>query len=98
LYWHYPHYSNQGSKPGAVIVINNFKFILNYEDNSIEVYNLKNDLAEKNNKATKNKNIVASYSLALKKWLKNNNATYPKANLNYSNDSRGEKNIKKEEE
>jgi arylsulfatase A-like enzyme len=98
LYWHYPHYSNQGGKPGAAIVKNNFKLILNYEDNSIELYNLKNDLAEQNNIATKNKNIVASYSLTLKKWLKNNNATYPKANPNYNKDSIGEKTMKKEEE
>jgi arylsulfatase A-like enzyme len=98
LYWHYPHYSNQGGKPGAAITKNDFKLILNYEDESVELYNLKNDLAEENNIAATNKNVVASYSLALKKWLKNNNAIYPKPNPNYNKDFNGEKTIKKEEE
>jgi arylsulfatase A-like enzyme len=98
LYWHYPHYSNQGGKPGAAIIKNDFKLILNYEDQSVELYNLKNDLAEQNNLAATNKSLVVSYSLALKKWLKNNNAIYPKANPNYNKDSTGEKTIKKEEE
>jgi arylsulfatase A len=49
LYWHYPHYSNQGGKPGGAIRMGDFKLIENYEDGSLELYNLKTDISEQHN-------------------------------------------------
>jgi arylsulfatase A-like enzyme len=49
LYWHYPHYSNQGGKPGGAIRVGDFKLIENYEDGSLELYNLKDDISEQSN-------------------------------------------------
>jgi arylsulfatase A len=46
LYWHYPHYSNQGGKPGGAIRQDDWKLIEFYEDNRVELYNLKTDLGE----------------------------------------------------
>jgi hypothetical protein len=37
LYWHYPHYSNQGGRPGAAIRMGDWKLIRWYEDDSIRV-------------------------------------------------------------
>lgn len=90
MFWHYPHYSNQGGKPGAAMVKDGFKLILNYEDNSIEFYNLKNDISERNNIAATNKNMAMMYKQDLEKWLKKNKATFPTANPAYkSNDVMG---------
>ncbi len=38
LFWHVPHYTNQGSRPGGAIVTHSHKLIVNYEDNSNELY------------------------------------------------------------
>ncbi len=49
LYWHYPHYSNQGGKPGAAIRVGDYKLIEFYEQGRQEIYNLKDDLRESQN-------------------------------------------------
>jgi arylsulfatase A-like enzyme len=84
LFWHYPHYSNQGGKPGAAMLKDGFKLILNYEDNSIEFYNLKNDIGERNNIASTNKNMAMMNKRDLEKWLKENKAQLPIANPAYN--------------
>ncbi len=84
IFWHYPHYSNQGGKPGAAMLKNGFKLILNYEDNSIEFYNLKNDISERNNIAATNKNMAVMYKQDLEKWLKENMAKFPTVNPAYN--------------
>ncbi len=53
LYWHYPHYANQGAKPGGAIRQGDFKLIEFYEDGHLELYNLKDDLGERTNLAEK---------------------------------------------
>jgi len=46
LYWHYPHYSNQGGFPGGAIRMGDFKLLENYEDGSVALYNLRKDVGE----------------------------------------------------
>ena len=53
LYWHYPHYANQGGKPGGAIRDGDFKLIEFYEDGHLELYNLKDDVGERTNLAEK---------------------------------------------
>ena len=51
LYWHYPHYSNQGGRPGAAIRQGDFKLIEYYEDGRTEMFNLRDDIGEARNLA-----------------------------------------------
>jgi arylsulfatase A-like enzyme len=51
LYWHYPHFSNQGGRPGGAIRSGDWKLIENYEFGDIELYNLKEDIGETRNLA-----------------------------------------------
>ena len=51
LFWHYPHYPNQGGAPGGAIVADDFKLIEFYEDGHWELYDLRDDIGEKNNLA-----------------------------------------------
>jgi arylsulfatase A-like enzyme len=83
LYWHYPHYSNQGGKPSSAIREGRFKLIYNYEDASTELYDIVNDIQEKNNIAPQTPKIVKQLKVKLDKWLKQNKATYPVSNSNY---------------
>jgi arylsulfatase A-like enzyme len=48
LFWHYPHYSNQGVEPGSAIRLGKYKLIDNFEKGRQELYDLENDLSEKN--------------------------------------------------
>lgn len=41
LFWHYPHYSNQGGKPGGAIREGDFKLIEFYETGRVELFDLK---------------------------------------------------------
>jgi arylsulfatase A len=46
LYWHYPHYSNQGGTPGGAVRLGNLKLIEFYEDDHVELYDLAADIGE----------------------------------------------------
>ena len=47
LFWHYPHYGNQGGAPGAAIRRGDWKLIEWFEDQRVELFNLAADLGEK---------------------------------------------------
>jgi arylsulfatase A-like enzyme len=88
LIWHYPHYSNQGGKPGAAIREGNFKLIYYYEDQSVELYDVVNDIAEKNNIASVNRKLSEQLKKKLLKWLKENNTVQPTINPAYNPSAR----------
>src|SRR5690606_26730962 len=53
IFWHYPHYHASGWTPGAAIRQGDWKLIEFYETGIVELYNLSEDISEKNNLATK---------------------------------------------
>ncbi len=74
LYWHYPHYSNQGGKPGGAIRDGDFKLIEDYETGRLELYNLKEDLSEKNNLVKENLQKANQLEQKLDLWRRNTKA------------------------
>ncbi|HID21752.1 MAG TPA: sulfatase, partial [Planctomycetaceae bacterium] len=44
LYWHYPHYGNQGGFPGGAVRIGDWKLIERYEDGRVHLFHLKDDI------------------------------------------------------
>lgn len=44
LFWHYPHYSNQGGTPAASVRDGDYKLIRFFEDTRTELYNLREDV------------------------------------------------------
>ncbi len=74
LFWHYPHYANQGGKPGAVIRKGDYKLILRFEDDSIELYNLEDDLGEQNNLAEELSDRAIDLESELRQWMQTLNA------------------------
>lgn len=83
LFWHYPHYSNQGGRPGSVIREGNYKLIYHYEDKSLELYDIIHDVGEKNEIATSNKVMVRKLKKKLVKWLKQTHALFPGPNPDF---------------
>jgi arylsulfatase A-like enzyme len=83
LFWHYPHYSNQGGTPHGAVRIGDFKLIEWYEDMGVELYDLKNDLGEQHNLAKKNPARTAELTQRLHDWRKQVKAQMPTPNPNY---------------
>ncbi len=83
LFWHYPHYSNQGGAPHGAVRVGDFKLIEWFEDMTVELYDLKNDLGERHNLAKENSAKAAELTQLLDDWRKQVNAQMPTANPNY---------------
>jgi len=82
IYWHYPHYGNQGGFTGGVVRMGDYKLVENYTESSIELYNLKNDIGEKNNLAEKMPKRTAKLKAMLENWRKEVDAKMPTPNPN----------------
>ena len=46
VFWHYPHYGNQGGTPGSSVRQGDYKLIEFFEDGRLELYNLREDISE----------------------------------------------------
>jgi arylsulfatase A-like enzyme len=51
LFWHYPHYSNQGGMPGGAVRMGRYKLIERFEDGRVHLFDLQEDLSEQNDLA-----------------------------------------------
>jgi arylsulfatase A-like enzyme len=80
LFWHYPHYGNQGGSPGGAVRLGDWKLIEFYEDNRVELYNLAEDIGEKNNLAAKMPEKAAEMRKMLDDWRKSIKAAMPTPN------------------
>lgn len=83
LYWHYPHYGNQGGDPSSIIREGDWKLIYYWEDTSVELYNLATDPGEQQNLAAENHKEVKRLSGKLMQWLAETNANKPIADPEY---------------
>jgi arylsulfatase A-like enzyme len=85
FYWHYPHYHGSTWKPGASIRDGDWKLIKFYDQEKVELYNLKKDPSEKKDLAKKNSAKAKELEYKLIAWQKQMNAKLPKPNPNYKN-------------
>ena len=76
LFWHYPHYSNQGGIPGGAIRVGDYKLIERFEDGRAHLYNLKADIGEHNDLAATMPDRVDSMMNRLHTWYKDVNAKF----------------------
>ena len=83
LFWHYPHYGNQGGAPGGAVRDGDWKLIEWYEDGSLELFNLRDDLGEKNNLAAARPEKAKALQATLAAWRKQVNAVMPTPNPNF---------------
>ena len=84
LFWHYPHYGNQGGEPSAIMMLDHWKLIHYFEDGRNELYDLSADIGEKNDLARFQAERVATMVAALGVWQKEVNATFPTSNSKYN--------------
>ncbi len=85
IFWHYPHYGNQGGTPGSSIRAGDWKLIEFFEDGAIELYNLRDDLEEEHNVAADNPDVVTRLINQLQQWRESVEAKIPRRNPNWNN-------------
>ncbi|MFO0799630.1 MAG: sulfatase-like hydrolase/transferase [Gemmataceae bacterium] len=83
LFWHYPHYANQGSRPGGAVRSGPWKFVEFYETNRRELFDLSRDQSESNNLAAARPEVVAELAAKLEAWRKGVGAKMPTPNPDY---------------
>ncbi|MBS0263351.1 MAG: sulfatase-like hydrolase/transferase [Planctomycetes bacterium] len=84
LYWHYPHYSNQGGRPGGVIRNGNDKLIEFYDTGRQELFDLQKNPGENNNLVDKSPEKVAQLAAQLKSWREAVGAQMMRPNPDYA--------------
>lgn len=83
IFWHYPHYSNQGCTPGCSMRMGDYKLILFFEDDHAELYNLREDISEQHDLAAQMPELVKTMRTRLENWLVDVQAKLPTPNPDY---------------
>nr|HMP16732.1 sulfatase-like hydrolase/transferase [Gemmatales bacterium] len=80
LFWHLPHYTNQGSRPSGAIRSNHWKLIEHYESGYCELFDLSQDPGESQDLAAIHPERVAELRGQLEKWRRDTGAQWNKPN------------------
>lgn len=68
IFWHYPHYSNQGGFPGGAVRIGDYKLIERFEDGRVHLFNLADDVGEQFDLAADMPERVEAMRSRLHEW------------------------------
>ena len=77
LYWHFPHFSNEGSRPSSAVRSGRWKLIEHLENGRIELFDLEKDLGETTNLAGKMPERASQLKTMLTSWRKDVGAAMP---------------------
>lgn len=80
-FWHYPHYGNQGGRPGAAVREGDWKLIEWYapsnQEPDVELYDLASDPGEHKDLAAERPQIREKLLASLRQWLEESGAVMP---------------------
>ncbi len=78
IYFHYPNYAfHKKNRLASAVRSENYKLIRRYDDGSLELYDLAEDLGERNNLSKKCPEVVARLNGMLETWLREVDASLP---------------------
>ena len=78
LFFHYPHFAfHKANRPGSAIRSGQYKLIRRYDDDSVELFDLKEDLGEKENLMKARPEVAQRMKTQLDNWLENTKAGLP---------------------
>ena len=83
LFWHYPHYGNQGGDPSSIIRNGRWKLIHYYEDGHDELYDLDADPGELSDVIAGHADQAEAMRGRLDAWLKEVGAKFPAPDPEY---------------
>jgi len=79
IFWHYPHYRQGNATPYTIVRKGNWKLIMRYDDKPSELFDLSQDLSEKNDLAVEQPEKVKELETAITIWIKDVGARLPRA-------------------
>ncbi|MGB7343305.1 MAG: sulfatase [Pirellulaceae bacterium] len=78
IYWHFPHYSNHGfQSPGGAVRSGRYKLLEYYENETVQLFDLENDIGEQNDLAESKPEIVGKLTKMLHDWREEVDAKMP---------------------
>jgi arylsulfatase A-like enzyme len=87
IFWHYPHYGNQGGAPGGAVRDGEWKLVEWYEDGRLELFHLPGDGKETTNLASKEQDRAAKLRTTLDRWRTDVGAKMPSSNPDWTGES-----------
>lgn len=83
IFWHYPHYGNQGGTPGSSVRAGDHKLIEFFEDSHVELYDLRKDIGEERDLAQAEPGLAQQLQEMLADWREKVKAKIPQPNPDY---------------
>tara|TARA_R110002049_G_scaffold285698_4_gene466919 strand:- start:22241 stop:23818 length:1578 start_codon:yes stop_codon:yes gene_type:complete len=84
IYWHFPHYSNHGMQsPGGAIRAGDFKLIEYFENGTVQLFHLRDDIGEQHDLAPTMPEKVTQLRAMLHRWRKSVSAQMMQPNPDY---------------
>jgi len=86
LYWHYPHYQHyqkEGTTPYGAVREGDWKLIEHYDGSPLELYDVRQDIGEKDNQAASHPDLAKSLQEKLQAWRTSVDAQMPTKNVAY---------------
>ena len=80
IYWHYPHYGNQGGTPGCSVRCGDYKLIEFFENGRLELYHLRDDIGETHNLAAERPDLARELHGRLAAWREGVGGKLPERN------------------
>jgi arylsulfatase A len=78
IYWHFPHYSNHGyQSPNGAIRSGRYKLLEYYENGTVQLFDLENDIGERNDLAESQPEIAKKLKKMLHDWRDEVDAKMP---------------------
>ena len=87
LFWHLPHYTNQGSRPAGAVREGQWKLVEQYDDGKAELFDLNVDIGEARDLTEQHPARAAALRARLREWRKSVGAQENTPNPNVAPDS-----------
>jgi arylsulfatase A-like enzyme len=84
LFWHFPHYSNHGMQsPGGAVRQGDYKLLEYFENHTVQLFNLRDDLGEQRDLAREQPERVRQLTALLHNWRRQVSAAMMEPNPDY---------------
>jgi len=83
IFWHYPHYGNQGGTPGSSVRAGDYKLIEFFETGHVELYNLREDIGEEHDLSEELPEVTVRLKKMLADWREEIEAKIPQENPDF---------------
>jgi len=87
IFWHFPHYSNHGMQsPGGAVRAGDYKLLEYFENNSVQLFNLREDIGEQHDLSRSRPDKVNELRALLHAWRDSVSAQMMEPNPGYQPD------------